>query len=223
MRQQPISLMKDRPQRTPQYSSRGILPKSARSRVVRGRSLTFRPRATPSIRDRADAWNDESMRIVVLSDTHAPRFWKRCPPGVAEHLSAAEVILHAGDVCVASVLEELSTYAPVHAVLGNNDGPDVHAWGASETAELDLAGLRVGMIHDAGPKEGRLARLRRRFPEIDLVVFGHSHIPLQVVDGNFRIFNPGSPTDKRRQPHRTLGVLEIEYGHLTRAEIVTLP
>ena len=79
------------------------------------------------------------MRIVVLSDTHAPRFWKRCPPGVAEHLSAAEVILHAGDVCVASVLEELAAYAPVHAVLGNNDGPDVSARGASETAEPDLA------------------------------------------------------------------------------------
>jgi hypothetical protein len=70
-------------------------------------------------------------------------------------------------------------------------------------AELDLAGLRVGMIHDAGPREGRLARLRRRFPGIDLVVFGHSHIPLQASDGNFRIFNPGSPTDKRRQSHRT--------------------
>jgi uncharacterized protein len=163
------------------------------------------------------------MRIVVLSDTHAPRFWKRCPPAVADHLRTAEVILHAGDVCVASVLEELSAYAPVHAVVGNNDGPDVSAWGASEAAELDLAGLRIGMIHDAGTKEGRLARLRRQFPETDLVVFGHSHIPLQAVDGNFRIFNPGSPTDKRRQPHRTLGILEIEYGRLTRAEIVTLP
>ena len=72
------------------------------------------------------------MRVVVQSDTHAPRFWKRCPPGVAERLLAAEVILHAGDVCVASVLEELSAYAPVHAVLGNNDGPDISAWGASK-------------------------------------------------------------------------------------------
>jgi len=79
------------------------------------------------------------------------------------------------------------------------------------------------MLHDAGPKDGRLARLRRRFPGIDLVVFGHSDIPLQAVDGNFRIFNSGSPTDKRCQPYRTLGVLEIEYGHLTRADIVTLP
>jgi uncharacterized protein len=169
------------------------------------------------------AGNDEWVRIVVLSDTHAPRFWKRCPPEVAKHLFAAEVILHAGDVCVASVLEELSAYAPVHVVVGNNDSPDVGAWGASETAELDLDGLRIGMIHDAGPKEGRLARLRRQFPGADLVVFGHSHIPLQAVDGNFRIFNPGSPTDKRRLPHRSLGVLEIEDGRLTRAEILTLP
>jgi uncharacterized protein len=181
------------------------------------------PHATVNAMQLSSGRNDESMRILVLSDTHAPRFSKRCPPGVAEHLSAAEVILHAGDVCVASVLEELSAYAPVHAVHGNNDGPDVSAWGASETAELDLAGLRIGMIHDAGPRQGRLARLRRRFPGTDLVLFGHSHIPLQAVEGDFRIFNPGSPTDKRRQPHRTLGVLEIEYGHLTRAEIVTLP
>jgi uncharacterized protein len=163
------------------------------------------------------------MRIVVLSDTHAPRFWKRCPPAVAEHLVTADVILHAGDVCVASVLEELSAYAPVHAVIGNNDGPDVATWGATETVELDLAGLRVGMIHDAGPKEGRLARLSRRFPDANLVVFGHSHIPLQAVEGNFQIFNPGSPTDKRRQPYRTLGLLEIEDGQLASAKIVTLP
>jgi predicted phosphodiesterase len=79
------------------------------------------------------------------------------------------------------------------------------------------------MIHDAGPKEGRLARLRRMFPAADMVVFGHSHIPLQAVEGNFRIFNPGSPTDKRRQPYRTLGLLEIEHGQLTSADIVTLP
>jgi uncharacterized protein len=167
--------------------------------------------------------NDGAVRIVVLSDTHAPRFWKRCPPAVAEHLETADMILHAGDVCVASVLEELSAYAPVHAIIGNNDGPDVAAWGATETTELNLGGMQVGMIHDAGPKEGRLARLRRRFPEANLVIFGHSHIPLQAAEEDFGIFNPGSPTDKRRQPHRTLGLLEIEDGQLTRADIVRLP
>ena len=142
---------------------------------------------------------------------------------MAEHLFAAEVILHPGDVCVVSVLEELSAYASVHAVLGNNDGPDVSAWGASETAELDLAGPAGRHDPQRRAEGGRLARLRRRFPGIDLVVFGHSHIPLQAVDGNFRIFNPGSPTDKTVPALSHLGVLEIEYGHLTRAETVTLP
>jgi uncharacterized protein len=187
-------------------------------RTVRTRCRACRGGCTPGA-----TVNDESVRIVVLSDTHAPRFWKRCPPAVAEHLETADMILHAGDVCAASVLEELSAYAPVHAIIGNNDGPDVAAWGATETTELNLGGMQVGMIHDAGPKEGRLARLRRRFPEANLVIFGHSHIPLQAAEENFGIFNPGSPTDKRRQPHRTLGLLEIEDGQLTRADIVRLP
>src|SRR3954469_2019054 len=104
------------------------------------------------------------MRVVLLSDTHAPRRWKSCPPAVAEHLRGADLVLHAGDVCVAPVLDELAEYAPVHAVLGNNDGPDVAAWGAPETVELELDGLRVAMIHDSGQATGRTARMRRRFP-----------------------------------------------------------
>jgi hypothetical protein len=160
------------------------------------------------------------MRIVALSDTHAPRRWKSCPPRVAEHLRHADVILHAGDVCTAPVLDELAAYAPVHAVLGNNDGPDVAAWGAPETAEFGLDGLRVAMIHDSGPAAGRLARLRRRFPDAGLVVFGHSHIPLDASGDGLRIFNPGSPTDRRRQPHGTIGVLRIESGRLEEARII---
>ncbi|WP_405085158.1 metallophosphoesterase family protein [Microbispora sp. NBC_01389] len=103
------------------------------------------------------------MNVVVLADTHAPRRWKSCPPAVARHLRRADLILHAGDVCTAEVLVELSAYAPVRAVLGNNDGPDVAAWGAPETLELDLGGPRVGMIHDSGQTTGRTARMRRRF------------------------------------------------------------
>ncbi len=160
------------------------------------------------------------MRVVVLSDTHAPRRWRVCPPLVAEHLRHADLILHAGDVCTASVLTELAEYAPVVAVLGNNDRPDVAAWGAHVTAELDLDGLSVAMVHDSGAAAGRVARLRRRFPRADLVVFGHSHIPLDQSAGALRIFNPGSPTDRRRQPHGTLGLLEIDSGHLTKARIV---
>ena len=160
------------------------------------------------------------MRVVVLSDTHAPRFWKTCPPAVAAQLSEADLILHAGDVCVPAVLDELAGFAPVRVVLGNNDGPDVAAWGAPETAEFDIDGLAVAMIHDSGPRIGRLPRLRRRFPQADLVVFGHSHIPWDESAGGLRILNPGSPTDKRRQPHGTIAVFDITDGRLERTELV---
>jgi putative phosphoesterase len=161
-----------------------------------------------------------SLRVVVLSDSHAPRRWKNCPPEVARHLRSADVILHAGDVCTAAVLDELGEYAPVHAVLGNNDGPDVAAWGAPETVELDLVGLSVAMIHDSGAATGRLRRMKRRFPTAGLVVFGHSHIPLDESAEGTRIFNPGSPTDRRRQPRGTLGLLHISGGRLLSAEII---
>jgi uncharacterized protein len=139
---------------------------------------------------------------------------------VAEHLRAADLILHAGDVCVAGVLDELAAYAPVHAVCGNNDGPDVVAWGAPDTLELDIDGLRVAMIHDSGQATGRASRMRRRFPTAAVVVFGHSHIPLDQTADGIRIFNPGSPTDRRRQSHGTLGVLHIADGQLLSAEII---
>jgi len=123
-------------------------------------------------------------------------------------------------VCTAAVLDELSGYAPVHAVVGNNDGPDVAAWGATPTLELSLDGLSVGMVHDSGQSAGRLARMRRLFPRADLVVFGHSHIPLDAADSCLRIFNPGSPTDRRRQPNGTIGILTIEDARLIEAQIV---
>jgi len=160
------------------------------------------------------------MQVVVLADTHAPRRWKSCPPAVAAWLRRADAILHAGDVCVGSVLDELAGYAPVHAVVGNNDAPDVVAWGARPTLETELAGLKVSMIHDAGAADGRLRRMRTTFPHADVVVYGHSHIPLDARNGGFRIFNPGSPTDRRRQPHGTIGLLEIDSGSLVSARIV---
>jgi uncharacterized protein len=160
------------------------------------------------------------VRVVVLSDTHAPRRWRVCPPAVAEYLRQADLILHAGDVCTASVLTELAEYAPVTAVVGNNDDPSVAQWGATTTAELDLSGVSIAMVHDSGTAAGRMARLRRRFPQADLVVFGHSHIPLDESGPGLRIFNPGSPTDRRRQPHGTLGVLEIASGRILQASII---
>ena len=160
------------------------------------------------------------LRVAVISDTHSPRHWKGCPDGVARRISGADLILHAGDVCRRETLEELEQFAPVHAVLGNNDGPDVAAWGAPEVLELDLDGLAVAMLHDSGAAPGRGRRLRRRFPDADLVVFGHSHIPWDEVTDGQRAFNPGSPTDKRRQPPGTLGELVVEDGVLVTARIV---
>jgi uncharacterized protein len=164
------------------------------------------------------------MKVAVLSDTHAPRYWKACPPAVARRLEGVDLILHAGDVCRAAVLEELAAFAPVRAVLGNNDDPDVAAWGAPETLRLDLDGLPAAMVHDAGPARGRPGRLRERFPGAELVVFGHSHIPLDLVFGSggdvVRLFNPGSPTDRRRQPRGTMGLLRVEGGRLLEAGVV---
>jgi uncharacterized protein len=160
------------------------------------------------------------VRVVAVSDTHAPRRWKSCPPVLAAWLRRADMILHAGDVCTAALLDELAQYAPVGAVAGNNDGPDVAGWGALPTLETELAGLRVAMIHDSGQATGRLARMHRMFPAAALVVFGHSHIPLDARDGGLRIFNPGSPTDRRRQPHGTFGVLQIDSGELADVRLI---
>jgi putative phosphoesterase len=162
------------------------------------------------------------VRVAVLSDTHSPRHWKRCPEAVARVLDGADLILHAGDVCRAETLEELSAFAPVRAVLGNNDAPEVAQWGAPERLELEIGGVPVAMIHDRGPAKGRAARMRRMFPSAAVVVFGHSHIPWDETVGGQRAFNPGSPTDRRRQPHGTMGELQIADGRLISAKIIAV-
>jgi putative phosphoesterase len=141
---------------------------------------------------------------------------------VAARLDGVDAILHAGDVCVPAVLDELAQWAPVHAVLGNNDGPDVAGWGVPERCTLQLDGLPVAMIHDSGPSAGRPARLRALFPDAAVVVFGHSHIPLNEEHDGQRIFNPGSPTDRRRQPQGTMGLWEIRAGRLVATQIVAV-
>ena len=130
-------------------------------------------------------------------------------------LRDADLILHAGDLSTVGVLDLLESIGPpVAAVLGNVDEPALAAR-APERREVEVAGARIGMVHDAGPADGRLARMRRAFPEADAVVFGHSHIPLHetAADG-FQIFNPGSPTDCRRQPHHTLGLATVKDGRI---------
>jgi putative phosphoesterase len=161
------------------------------------------------------------MRLVVVSDTHIPDFAKALPPGLLPALRRADVILHAGDVTAPEVLDELAGYSPVHAAMGNGDGPDVEAWGSLPVVELDIDGVSIAMLHDAGPREGRGRRMRRRFPQADLVLFGHSHIPIDSVHEGLRLLNPGSPTWKRRQPAPTYATVDIESGQIL-SRIVSL-
>jgi putative phosphoesterase len=162
------------------------------------------------------------MRVVVLADTHVRDSGSTALPSRAwEELTSADVILHAGDVVETGLLEQLRRLAPVHAVLGNNDGS--LAGVLPETLTLDIDGVAVAMIHDSGPRAGREGRLRRRFPASDVVVFGHSHIPWDQtgLDGQL-LFNPGSATQRRSQTHRTLGILELAKGQVRRHEIVVV-
>ena len=160
--------------------------------------------------------------VVVLADTHIRRgSMRRMPPAVYAALEEADLVLHAGDVVTGALLEELAGFAPTLAVLGNNDTELVGQ--LPEERVLTIEGLQIAMVHDSGTRKGREARLRRRFPTADLVVFGHSHIPIDAagVDGQ-RLFNPGSPTERRRQPVHTFGRLRIDDGTLVSHEIVAL-
>jgi putative phosphoesterase len=152
------------------------------------------------------------MRLVVISDTHMrDRGTRRLPDAAVRILETADVILHGGDVVEGGLLASLRELAPVHAVLGNNDHE--LAGVLPETFDDTFDGVRVAMIHDSGPRTGREGRMRRRFPDSDLVVFGHSHVPWDADGiGGQRLLNPGSPTERRGQPHRTLAVVEIDDG-----------
>jgi putative phosphoesterase len=159
--------------------------------------------------------------VVVLADTHIRQgSTRRLPPAVYAALERADLVLHAGDVVTAGVLEELGGFAPTMAVLGNNDGELVGH--LPDERLLTVEGYRIALVHDSGPRKGREARLRRRFPAADLVVFGHSHMPVDAsgLDGQ-RLFNPGSPTEMR-PAYRGLGFgrLRIEGGELLDHELI---
>jgi putative phosphoesterase len=161
--------------------------------------------------------------VVVLSDTHLRDGAGRAlPREVLDALDHADAVLHCGDVVERGLLAELASYAPVHAVLGNND---VSLRGSlPERLVVEIDGVRVGMVHDSGATKGRPARLRRAFPDCEVVVFGHSHAPVDEVgvDGQ-RLFNPGSATQRRMQPHPSFGVLELDAGAVADHRIVPLP
>ena len=163
------------------------------------------------------------MLIAVISDTHLPRGARRLPEACVERIKAADLLLHAGDFSTIEVLRELEAIGPpVVGVHGNVDSADLRRQ-LPEERVVDADGARIAMLHDAGPRAGRLARMRARFGErADLVVFGHSHMPLheQAGDG-FQTFNPGSPTERRRAPTHTMGLITVDSGVLS-CELVTL-
>jgi putative phosphoesterase len=155
------------------------------------------------------------VEIAIVSDTHLPKGFRRLPDACLERLRAADAIVHAGDLSTLAVLEQLQSHGRVVAVHGNVDDAGVRAL-LPQTATLDAGGFRMAVIHDAGSSRGRLERMRRQFPEADAVIFGHSHIPLHERAGDgFQIFNPGSPTERRRAPRHTMGICRAGDGRLT--------
>ena len=154
------------------------------------------------------------MRVALISDTHLPRGNRVLPGRCVEEIAAADLLLHGGDIRTTETLSWLRTLGtPVQAVRGNVDSPEL-ADSLPEEISVELEGVHVSMLHDAGPAKGRLARMRRRFPEADVVIFGHSHLPLHEEDAGFQIFNPGSPTERRRAPSHTMGLAEIADGRI---------
>jgi putative phosphoesterase len=159
------------------------------------------------------------VRALVLSDTHLGEDLGRLPAEVWDAVDEADVVLHAGDVVTGHLLDALAERRPLHAVLGNNDaGLEGRL---PERLEVTLGGVRIAMVHDSGARTGRERRMRRWFPEADVVVFGHSHIPLDGpgVEGQW-LFNPGSAVQRRRQPRRTMGLLDLDDGRLVGHHIV---
>jgi uncharacterized protein len=155
------------------------------------------------------------VRIAVIADTHMPRGRRRLPDECVEAIAAADLVIHAGDFTGPEAHAEVQAIGPpLVAVHGNVDAPEVRA-ALPERTSFDAEGVRVAVVHDAGPRRGRLGRLRREFPDADAVVFGHSHLPLHESDAGFQIFNPGSPTERRRAPAHTMGIAVACGGRIT--------
>jgi putative phosphoesterase len=153
------------------------------------------------------------LGLALIADTHLPRGGRRLPEPCVEALRAADLIVHAGDFIAGTVLAELRELGPIAAVHGNVDSPELRRE-LPEALRLDLEGTTLAVIHDAGPAKGRLARLQARFPDADAVVFGHSHMPVHEERDGFQIFNPGSPTERRRAQHRSMGEATVSGGRI---------
>jgi uncharacterized protein len=164
------------------------------------------------------------VRLLLMADTHLPKRAKELPAQLLAELPRADVVLHAGDWVDTATLDMLeSRSARLVGVYGNNDGPELRAR-LPEVAYADLGGLRFGVVHETGPAQGREARCAARFPDLDVLVFGHSHIPWDTTaPTGLRLLNPGSPTDRRRQPACTYMTVTVADARLTDVHLHRLP
>ncbi|MFE6171614.1 metallophosphoesterase family protein [Streptomyces sp. NPDC056464] len=164
------------------------------------------------------------MRLLLMSDTHLPKRAKVLPEALLAEIPRADVVFHAGDWVDTATLDLLeSRCTRLVGVYGNNDGPELRAR-LPEMAYAELGGLRFGVVHETGSAQGREARCAVRFPDLDVLVFGHSHIPWDTTaPSGLRLLNPGSPTDRRRQPHCTYMTAAVEEGLLRDVRLHRLP
>lgn len=164
------------------------------------------------------------MRLLLTSDTHVPARARRLPAELMESVRGADVVIHAGDWIDVATLDLFeSRSARLLAVHGNNDGPELRAR-LPEVALAELGGVRIGVVHETGAAQGRERRCAERFPGLDVLVFGHSHIPWDTTaPTGLRLLNPGSPTDRRRQPHCTYMTARVAGGRLAEVELHRLP
>ncbi|MGF1428264.1 metallophosphoesterase family protein [Kitasatospora sp. LaBMicrA B282] len=164
------------------------------------------------------------MRLLLISDTHVPKRARHLPAPLLDAVDAADVIFHAGDWVDTATLDLLADRSPrLVGVYGNNDGPALRAR-LPEVAQVELQGVRFAVVHETGAAAGREQRCEARFPEVDVLVFGHSHIPWDsTAPGGLRLLNPGSPTDRRRQPFATYLTARLAEGRLTEVTLHRLP
>ena len=164
------------------------------------------------------------MRLLVTADTHVPARARDLPGELWRAVEAADLVIHAGDWVDVRLLDALTARATaLLGVYGNNDGPALRAR-LPEVAWLTIQGVRLAVVHETGPAAGREERCARLFPDVDVLIFGHSHIPWDTVaPGGMRLLNPGSPTDRRRQPVATYLTAAIADGALVDVELHDLP
>ena len=159
-----------------------------------------------------------------MSDTHVPKRARDLPPELWAQVDTADVVFHAGDWVDVPLLDALERRSKrLIPVYGNNDGPALRAR-MPEIARVQLDGVRFAVIHETGDAKGREARCAAKFPDVDVLVFGHSHIPWDTTaPGGLRLLNPGSPTDRRRQPHGTYMTASVTGGALRDVALHAIP